>query len=379
MAATVLSAVLVAAGMGAVRTSTWYRVTPKNYTGTITDMNTADISGDVVFTFFAAPFRLYCPENPNFSNCQEVPILNIPYNNVYEGYVVEYDDRYGEYNECNPDPNNGTFECVPSMWGGSCWYSQPNAASWKGICDPAKCACNAFENQAVGQMPCALCDWPLNPMDGPDQCDPFYVIFNNSEVGTAPARVITNASEADCCAACSEAGKVCDGANYYAANATCHLFRTSGAWNRNPTPGVIHYSRTSFNGSATYYLKRFSAIAQKLNGTWFSTEHGGECGPGQSVGEGCYWRNHGVTRTINATCAKENIVRYLRDKYDPSCWEACPQNASLTTSECSIKCMYNTAVRPDVPAHDIASGLTTSFLHKDPALYGCPDWTPDQD
>lgn len=44
--------------------------------------------------------------------CSNVPILSIPDFNVYQQSIIEVDTRFGEYNECNPDPDTGVFACT---------------------------------------------------------------------------------------------------------------------------------------------------------------------------------------------------------------------------------------------------------------------------
>jgi hypothetical protein len=44
--------------------------------------------------------------------CANVPILSIPNFNVYQQSRMTVDTRFGEYNECNPDPSSGIFKCA---------------------------------------------------------------------------------------------------------------------------------------------------------------------------------------------------------------------------------------------------------------------------
>ena len=83
-----------------------------------------------------------------------MPILSIPHNNLYAQMVLSVQDRFGDYNECNPDPRTGLFECKQ---GGShghheCWYDNPyEKAHFSDVCQASQCECPAIQSAAVGR------------------------------------------------------------------------------------------------------------------------------------------------------------------------------------------------------------------------------------
>ena len=118
-----------------VKNLTVYRITPRNYSkclcvppapppsisssdtniAGVTNLNTGDAYGDVFFGIYELAIPELCrgqdPRQSHLPQCQNVPILSIPNFNVYGSFVIEYQDRFGPYNECNPDPNDGAFHC----------------------------------------------------------------------------------------------------------------------------------------------------------------------------------------------------------------------------------------------------------------------------
>ena len=366
-----LSATIAAAAVATVETSVWYRVTPTNYTNTVTNMDTADVKGDAIFSIFELSFPFWCSDNMAWLNCKN-NMLNHLNKNVYESYAVQHSARYGDYNFCNPDPDTGVFHCTPSN---SCWNQSHEAPAWHGICDPDECHCDAEQVRAVGRYFAPLGDWPINPLGGPPACDPYWIANHTTAKGTRHA-LYANATQGDCCERCDEAGAACAAAVYVAANKTCTVY-SSAAHNGVPAEGSVLFQPNHFNGTAMWWAKRKNYIANRLNGTWFSTRSEGECGPGQHpVDGGCTWVDLGVQRTINATCAVRNLVGYMKEK-QPSCWDECPLPYDAF-DECSVKCFYEAAANPAVPVEHIFTGLATSFEFNTTEHYGCPDWKPLQ-
>jgi hypothetical protein len=116
---------LAAVSMGAcaVENITLYRITPRNYTG-VRDLDTGDAAGDVFFGLYELTTPILCSgpaANTQGVTCTNVPILQIPFFNVYTENIIEVDTRYGDYSECNPDPKQGErFTCghfqKPKCW-----------------------------------------------------------------------------------------------------------------------------------------------------------------------------------------------------------------------------------------------------------------------
>ena len=378
----VMSAMLVAAlGTAAVEaqypsTDIFYGASPPNAAGTITNMDTADVNGDVVASLLRLTFPFWCAANPNVDSCKDAPPPN---NNVIQAFVVEHLLPYGDYNLCSPNPSNGSFSCVPSdsePGAHGCWWDAPNPWQWEDMCDRNICYCPPYEEQAVGRELCPLCGWPINPIHAPPQCDPFYVAQSTAWAGATVSLSLPHSSNMACCAACTKTGPSCVAATFYASNRTCALYNDTTSATRVPVPDATAFERNDLNGTAIFWLQRFSILSAKLNGTWFSTRKEGECGPCQKLGDdGCFWRLKRILRTIDASCASNNIIRYMRDKY-PACWEQNCDPRDPLTSLCSMKCLFNTAASPRTPSWDIANGFGSSFQYSDPSLYGCPDAGP---
>ena len=354
--------------VGAVQTSLLYRITPKNYTNTVLNMDTGDIPGDTAFGIYGMSFPFWCKQNPNWINCKNVPILSIPNFNVYESYHIEHDSRFGGYSLCNPNPDTGIFECETSSQAG-CWYDAPNAKEWESMCDRALCRCEDYDVKAVGRELDPLGMFPVFPPHTPTQCEPLFVTLGVTYTDV-PSFVHKNVSETDCCDLCKKGAEVCA----YSQNSTCAL------WDTHPRHPAAQVDTTLFynanlNGTAGYWLRKTGVLSKKIGGSWFSTREEGECKEGQQVGKDCYWKTVGTGRTVNATCVEDNIVRYVRDKH-PSCWDGCGKGYKLS-DECSIRCLFEAGANPAVSAADIVGGFNTSFAHKTPEQYGCPDWTPD--
>jgi hypothetical protein len=72
----------------------------------------------------------------------------------------------------------------------------------------------------------------------------------------------------------------------------------------------------------TVYQGKSLAI-DPVGGVWQSFPDGGECQPGQVIGEkGCSWRLNGINRAINASCMYETFDRAI-EELDPSCFAQC--------------------------------------------------------
>lgn len=77
-------------------------------------------------------------------------------------------------------------------------------------------------------------------------------------------------------------------------------------------------------------------------GFWQSFPAGGECQPGQVIGDkGCAWRLNNISRAINASCMYETFDNAI-EQLDPTCFAKCDQPHNVT-SRCYLSC-YNTAV-----------------------------------
>eukprot|EP01064_Diplonema_japonicum_P039664 TRINITY_DN9_c7_g1_i1.p1 TRINITY_DN9_c7_g1~~TRINITY_DN9_c7_g1_i1.p1 ORF type:complete len:365 (+),score=69.92 TRINITY_DN9_c7_g1_i1:88-1182(+) len=361
-----LSATLAALATAGIVNGTFYRVTPKNYSNTVTNMDTGDVKGDCMFGLMELTFPFWCPENPNELNCRNVPILNIPGYNIYEEYQIEHDERLGVYGLCNPNPDTGVFECQNF---GQCWFEDPNIkAAFESVCDLKKCHCDAAETLSVGAEFCPLChNFPVPQPNLPDVC---YTHPTYSNLSVSFKTVLSNETldSAECCSRCN-LNKACDVLTYENSTSRCVTGNGIGSTKVDTNTWTMFKDGTKMNGTATMWLGRIAQAAQKLNGTWFSTQAPGECQPGQTVGEDCWWRKLSMTRRINSTCVSNNIIKGIRQQ-KPACWDTCPSNYKLD-GNCSVTCLYDAVSA--LPAERVCDGFTSSFASSDPAHLGCPD------
>eukprot|EP00754_Rhynchopus_humris_P008141 Rhum_TRINITY_DN13669_c0_g1::Rhum_TRINITY_DN13669_c0_g1_i1::g.62828::m.62828 len=366
------AAALPQSANGFVQNTTMYRVTPKNYTGMLANMDTGDINGDCAFGLLELTLPYWCKDNPNWLSCQNVPILSIPGFNVYESHTVEHDSHFGEYNRCNPNPNTGVFECEYTKTG--CWWMDPVLAPvFAGICKKEDCYCAAAFEQSVGRDDCAACNQIAAPTGSPPQCSPL-MFLPNAIFTDKPLQTANDTTLGDCCTMYHEAASGPLAAKFGAYNEssrTCTVFTEPVLLKPGqPKAQILYEMGGGFNGSAPLWLNRITDAALRLQGKWYSTRSEGECKAGQAVGDGCYWRDLGVQRTINATCLANNLVLSISEQA-PECFERCGKPLN-TTSECTVECVFEAALGKSGDV-DVCRGFRTSFEKKDPAHFGCPD------
>lgn len=146
---------------------TVYRVTPKNYTGTITDLNTADAGGDGFFATYEMTFPLYCTIEPEDDSCKARPQLNVPNNNVFEQSTVEVDPRFGIYSGCIPNTTTHTSTCEAYTNLTQCWWDQLGPGNvnhtkmFESLCSRSQCQCPALTNYSVGAYFEPMAQWPI--------------------------------------------------------------------------------------------------------------------------------------------------------------------------------------------------------------------------
>lgn len=372
---------------------TVYRVTPRNYTG-IRNMDAGDSRGDLAFGLFEYVFPLVCPDFPDEVNCQNVPILNIPNFNVYTEFLVEVDQRFGEYAECNPNPDTGVFACAhlfgPSA---SCWYDNPIwNTTFGSLCNRSSCRCDVLEHRAVGSETCPLCwGWPPGPTppDWPSgsaatSCQNYSPVPGMQPRGLplGPAHPVQGGA-AECCTRCESARAsatsmpkmdIAGNASFSMAHQGCSSWSmVTPAWApwHKPRTGLCqlwvntsgmqpcprgHRCLTGFrNMFARKEVLWVSKLSSRLNGTWFSFQEAGECPPGERpVGDGrCFWRLVEARRTINATCLGDRLGNFA-EQWHPVCFQGCGKDKENRTSACYVQCLFeafngNASAQPAVP------------------------------
>ena len=386
---------LLGAASSATVNLTVFRITPRNYTG-LTNFDSGSSAGDAFFGLYELSAPLVCAGAGSKSGggsllCQNEPILQIPGFNVYTRTTVEADARLGDYSECNPDPDTGRFACQHFHFHHrSCWFNDTESPQWRtqfsDVCDPKICSCDAVEKQSVGHEILGNVFGQFSVKDWPQQClDDFYAITGRVFAGK-PDRTLDDVDEGECCSACSATKRSvlsgCGGYTYHEMNRTCEMF---GVFSRPIHPAPDAHTRSGMNLKGTPYWSPLgsstSQLAVLLNGSWYSTREEGECAEGQVPGkDDCWWRTVEQTSNVNSSCVNGNLLKTVQ-KARPECWDACGPDAKNMSSECFIKCVFETIVGnktskvPPMKKETLVNAFESSFVSDDPE-YGCPQVPP---
>jgi len=367
------------AGTGRSKNITVYRITPRNYTG-MTNLDTGDARGDVFFGIYELSIPELCKSqsSSHLPQCENVPILSIPNFNVYEELIMEYEDRFGEYNECNPNPSTGIFECR-SHGERQCWYEDDRYASdFTDVCSKSECHCEYISTHAVGKEPLPFGSHTPLPPKWPAQCRADFVPYQVT-IEDNPEKTLQDVTQAECCTKCSEANSFfnyCAGYAYNAESSECEFYKYPRHYTK-PTKGTTVAFRSSSRGGIFGRIAQFSDI---MNGTWYSTEAPGECKAGQVVGQDCAWRLVKQTRNVNATCVNDNVVKLITARNE-SCFDGCGTDKHNRKSTCWIECLFDIISgtgqsNPPMTAEQIVAPFKKSFESSDPADGGCPEVPP---
>ena len=159
---------------------TLYRITPRNYTGE--ELRHWVGRRRCISSASTAVSRRVRRKIGSNLLCQNEPILQIPGFNVYTRTIVEADARFGDYSECNPDPDTGVFACGHFHFHHrACWFNDTENPQWKqefaDFCDPNVCSCDAVEKESVGHEALGDVFGRFSVKDWPQQClDDFYAV-----------------------------------------------------------------------------------------------------------------------------------------------------------------------------------------------------------
>lgn len=382
-----LIAVLCAVAAHPTTIKTVYRITPRNYTGT-TDLDTGDAAGDAFFGLYELQAPIDCTGKASRNSgllCKNEPILQIPGFNVYEQFQIEIDQRTGDYAECNPGstpPHD--FSCTHFQHASSCWYNDKDHPEWAtefaDACSKSECTCDVIESKAVGAENVGTTFSHFNSFNKtyPAVCkaDHFSQFMGYVPKGIPLGKSSTE-SEGGCCGLCNKYGKLCKGYGYTYATQQCQLFGLILTFT--PTPGTsLGFIESGGTNFSRQLGQQTAALAKSLNGTWYSTQAAGECGPGQTVGDGCYWRVVNMTSNVNSSCVNDNLVK-AAVAYNQSCWSGCPQPTNMS-SPCWVKCLFDVVAgntdsgQKPMPPHLIVSAFEASFDSS--SLNGCPQVPP---
>lgn len=181
---------------------------------------------------------------------------------------------------------------APNQTSSVCWYNNPQNPQWVeefgADCSRDNCTCDAVSKRAVGREFLA----ETMGMGGSAKCT--SAIF--AKCGAFQGKNDTKACEV-CVEVASQAlmrDHTCTQQGLGIA-----LFELCSP----PVPGGGG-GGSGASGSQALMLDKVIPLAQRLNGSWYSTEAEGECvgdaRPGD--GSGCYWRLLENTRIVNASC-----------------------------------------------------------------------------
>ncbi|KAH8048473.1 phospholipid methyltransferase [Aureococcus anophagefferens] len=363
---------------------TLYRITPRNYTG-VTDLDTGDAAGDAHFGLYEKSAPVVCDAklNPRHAEnilCENDALLQIPGFNVYIAVEVEMDDRYGDYAECNPAKSlPHAFNCTHWHHDGpeGCWNKNDKSASPASIRHP-RCRCDAVETLSVGATGSAS---PCRRAGYPEICyADFYPIEGYRNNKTA-FKTLDNVSLADCCAACAAAEHgwercgsysftAADAGDGYGGSGTCAIHGHTDS--RDLVPDRASASGWfSGDGLVNFVESASMTLSDVMNGTWFSTQKAGECAPGETVGEGCFWRVVNQTAQVNATCVNDRMISRSSPSGGGACFGGCDdpkdQSAPCWILFTRTMAVSFAAVEPKFAAYHLSSmnvnfHLLTSLL-----------------
>ena len=161
----------------------------------------------------------------------------------------------------------------------------------------------------------------------------------------------------------------------------CHCpaayINTVGSYRRPMAQWPTHWH------NQTAMWEQIEAIGDKIDGVWYSTRAEGQCHGDQRVGSGeCFWRWHGVTRTVNATCVADRLRGEMVHR-NPRCFASLPDGGKNRSTIAWSKCLAATlsgraagagAMPPPTPLTraDILAPFEGAFH----AATGCPELHP---
>ena len=94
---------------------TLFHVNERNYSALPLNMNTADINGDMYFDLRSRGLPLECGKWRNTSfwsslDCNDPEVSDVKSLAITK-LVLEVDTRWGDYADCNIDPETGVYSC----------------------------------------------------------------------------------------------------------------------------------------------------------------------------------------------------------------------------------------------------------------------------
>ena len=334
---------------------TLYHVNERNYSTKPIDMNTADINGDMYFDLRSRGLPLECGpwinesfwsrldcSNPEVADVSKLAITKL---------VLEVDTRFGDYADCNVDPDTGVYSCACENVPDNCTALTPHG---KRKCEHAN-----------------GCDWD----DADQRCEPYGCPNITSQIECVHGyhKCAWNHTTSTCHAPPGPA-PVCN------RSLVGSLNLSTVNWGQHPRPGQKLSTIDFWHGNAL----------TKTYGTWYSTWAEGQCRPDDPSQAFCGWRLVQTTDKIAKTCSDAAINGVIMAGDASAPWGArCFVNCSAadrrnTSSECYIRCFYANVLGPHgssrlmnhtsenfgIPLAELQAAWERPFLPLDQG--GCP-------
>merc|ERR1712086_53358 len=377
-----------------------YRLTPINYTG-VTNMDTGDAAGDVMFGLNQMLLPQLCPMEPDFTWCANRQYLSGGgAHMVYTQFTVESDARFGEYNACNPNADTGIFECetsssnaqVPSQCAAGFDFEHEDCLNGTSLrtfntvaeLTEAQGACCAACSAATGQ--CS--GWTLSAASDNSSTARTCQLITGDPVewhGAQKTQGCTAAYAEPDAYACwysdpqfnTSFASVCD-----PSKCTCNAISNMSVGREQHAMCWHHSSQTASSTQQAVriahekhskWFEYVGGLGCLTDGTWYSTRAEGEC-KGDVVDESCWWRLAQQHRTVNASCVDDHVVAAVQ-KHRPECWRSCDQPTNRS-SACFLTCLFETilgnstnGVKP-LNRQDVVQPFADAF--KTEQQGGCP-------
>jgi hypothetical protein len=337
---------------------TLYHVNPRNYSLAPVDMNTADLNGDMYFDLRTVGLPLECGPWRNRSFWSHLDCDNPEVDNVstlaITKLTLEVDSRWGDYADCNLDPDTGAYNCACENVQANCTALTPS-----GLHDDGR-ACNMSSG----------CDWSVADR----QCEPYGCANMTDRL--------------DCVMGYHKCA-------WDAANMKCTLPPGPQPVCNKTLVGLLNLStvdwgRHSHHGQTPSKIDYWHGnVLSKTNGFWFSTWAEGQCrdDPAQAH---CSWRVVADAKKVAKTCSDHAIDGVIEagDRSAPwgaRCFDGCTaaQRANHS-SECWIECFYANILGPNgssmllnhsspnfgIPLPELQAAWDKPFVPEDQG--GCP-------
>ena len=342
---------------------------------------------------------------------------------VYTQFVVESDDRFGDYNACNPNNQTGVFEC--QTWENGTGIPKQCAAGYDiehQDCLNGTLLSNVHINappdskKALG-MCCDSCSnnpkcggWTLMPspssssssLSSSSVCnvlknDKHLREWNNAQVDGVGCKSAWVDPDAFACWYADPQlnisfTDVCDRTKCSCTAITKQSVgreQEAMCWHPDPTSTSLSSTLSSTSTltltsaaaaasggppKESRWIDYISGLGCIMNGTWYSTRKEGECA-GNVIDDTCWWRLAEQHRTVNASCVDDRVIGAVEAKR-PECWKHCPFPQNRTTA-CYLDCLFQTLIgNATIGIHpmsrkEIVAPFEKAFLPVEQG--GCPE------